>query len=284
MYEVRLNVKRKIIEIIIIFGFQLNYIFSQEVKFGVQYNYPSEYGVLIINDDSYTMKSLDGKEGIKEETFKSKIEYKNNFKWLQNLDNPKNKYLILSCSYDDLEFLTLVCSRDTSENNYKNWEIYYNYHPDYKKLGRMPLLRGFDVIKADSFLTESLKNGKEIKYLPSVTSISNNPWAVKNNSAKKIIYLEPYSSLHDNKIIIANGFICVDKPYLYEQNSRAKKIKITWNSGSKEFELQDTPNFQIITLPCEEDAYDGILQIEIMDAYLGSKYTDIVISGIYYIE
>ena len=256
---------------------------NNSIKYGVSYNYPSEYGSIIINEDSYSMKSLSGKEGIITETYKSKISEKNNYTWLENTEVSNKKYIILSCSCKNLDFLTLVCSGNSKENYLKNWEIYYNYHDDSFKYNSMPWLRGFEVKKADSFLVEKLKDGTELKYLPEFTWVSEIPWATKGDSSKKKIYLKPNSPMIYNAIVIANGFICFDKPYLYEQNSRAKTIRISWDNKTKDFELKDTPNFQTLVLSDSDTCYDGNIQLEILDVYKGSKYSDVVISGIYYI-
>lgn len=258
--------------------------FSQNIKYGVSYNYPSEFGSIIINKDSYSRESLDGKEDIIIENFKSKIYEKNKYIWLENIEKLDEKYIILTCSVKDLDFLTLVCSRDASDNYFKNWEINYNYCNDYSKYKSIPWLRGFSVLKTDSFLLEKLKDGTELKYLPESSRVSNIPWATKGDVDKKIIYLESDSSMLFNTIVIANGFICFDKPYLYEQNSRVKKIRVSWENNTKDFVLQDTPNFQILILSNKDDLYKGDIQLEILEVYKGSKYSDIVISGIYYIE
>lgn len=274
---------KKVLFVILIY-FICDFLFSQNIKYGYVYNNPSEYGSIIINKDSYSVNCLDGKEGIKNENYNSKIFENQYFNWLENREKLNDKYILLTCSIKDLDFLTLVCSRDSSNNYFKNWEIYYNYCYDYNKYNSMPCLHGFKVIKADSFLLEKLKNGTELKYLPEYTWISNMPWATRGGSDKKKIYLEPNSLITYNTIVIANGFICFDKPYLYEQNSRAKKIRISWDNNTKEFELQDTPNFQTIVLSNKEEYYDGSVQLEILEVYEGSKYSDVVISGIYYIE
>lgn len=259
-------------------------IFSQDIEYGRTYNYPSEYGSIIINKDSYSIKSLGGKEGIITESYKSKISKSNNYIWLENTEEFNEKYIILTCRVRDFHFLTLVCSREASKNFFKNWEIYYNYSEIDSKNTSMPCMRGFKVIKADSFLVEKLKNGSELNYLPDYTWISYIPWATRGDSDKKRIFLEPNSTITYNTIVIANGFICFDKPYLYEQNSRAKKIRITWDNQSKDFELQDTPNFQTIVLSDKDEKYDGTIQLEILEVYNGTKYSDVVISGLYYIE
>ena len=279
-----MKIQTKIYVIILCFLCGNNLLFSQDIKYGYSYQYPSEYGSIIINRDSYTEKSLSGKHDIKTETYKSKITKNNIFTWLENLEKLNEKYIILSCSIKDLDFLTLVCTREATDNYFGNWEIYYNYYDNHSKYKSMPWLRGFDVIKADSFLIEKLKDGTELKYLPEYTWISMMPWATKGDADKKKIYLEPNSAITYNTIVIANGFICVEKPYLYEQNARAKKIRVTWGNNSKDFELQDTPNFQPLVLTDKKDFYKGPVQLEILEVYEGSKYSDVVISGIYYIE
>ena len=51
----------------------------------------------------------------------------------------------------------------------------------------MKWLRGFNVIKADSFLIEKLKDGTDLKYLPEYTWISRMPGAITGDSDKKTI-------------------------------------------------------------------------------------------------
>lgn len=259
-------------------------LFSQNIKYGYSYNYPSEYGGIIINKDSYTMKYLDGKEEIKTETHKSRIKDYYYFNFLEDIENTKEKYIILTCSFENLNFLTLVGSSGKSNNAFKNYEIYYNYCDDYKKYNSMPWLRAFAVQNAKSYLEERLKDGTIIKYLPESTWISNNPWAIKKDAEEKIICLEPYSPIYQNVIIIANGFISTEKPYLYEQNARPKKIRIICEKESKDIELQDTPNFQVLKISDNEKNYSGMIQLEVLEVYPGTKYSDVVISGIYYID
>ena len=275
--------KKKII-IIICFICYYTLLFSEDIKYGCSYQYPSEYGSIIINKDSYSKKSLSGKEDIITKNFKSQIYEESNYTWLENIEKTNEKYILLTCSVNDLNFLTLVCSRDTSESYFKNSEVDYVYCDNYSKYKYIPSMRGFTVIKADSFLVEKLKDGTELKYLPEYTWVEMMPWATKGDSPKKTIYLEPYSKHIYNTIVIANGFTCFEKPYLYEQNSRAKKIRVTWGNNSKDFELQDTPNFQPLVLTDKEDFFEGPIQIEILEVYKGSKYSDVVISGIYYVN
>lgn len=75
-------------------------------------------------------------------------------------------------------------------------------------------------------------------------------------------------------ILLMNGYISYEKPYLYEQNNRIKKIKVTGvkSKKSKILNVLDTPHPQtvdisFITIP--ED-----IRIEIADVYKGTKYDD----------
>ena len=70
-----------------------------------------------------------------------------------------------------------------------------------------------------------------------------------------------------------------NKPYLYKQNSRPKKIRLTAESlFSIEVDLIDTPNFQTIIFPVR--LKNEILKLEILEVYPGTKYEDTCINAI----
>ena len=54
--------------------------------------------------------------------------------------------------------------------------------------------------------------------------------------------------------------------------------------NTKDFVLQDTPDIQTLILSDTDEYYKGNIQLEILEVYMGSKYSDVVISGIYFIE
>lgn len=152
----------------------------------------------------------------------------------------------------------------------------------------------FRLIKAESCIIEKDKNDNEIRFAPEngdLFYVGSNPWAVKSDN-KKIIYLNTerwrqpntnYKSI--NEIVILNGFISPEKEYLYEQNSRAKRVRISYDSTIVESELKDIGNFQVISLPVPIDSKaQNNIKFEILDYYPGSKYTDVVISGMYYMD
>ncbi|MBN2656781.1 MAG: hypothetical protein JXR86_06955 [Spirochaetales bacterium] len=76
---------------------------------------------------------------------------------------------------------------------------------------------------------------------------------------------------------ISNGFVSYEKPYLYEYNSRVKRIKVSnsENSFSLEYNVKDSPNLQYFKVPETTD-----IIIEILDVYDGSKWDDTSINFI----
>lgn len=81
-----------------------------------------------------------------------------------------------------------------------------------------------------------------------------------------------------------NGFQSVLKPYLYEQNSRAKKIQIKNidNGNIIVFEVSDIPEVQKISLaPITVNAESvARLELTILEVYPGTKYKDLCIHAI----
>lgn len=76
------------------------------------------------------------------------------------------------------------------------------------------------------------------------------------------------------RLLIMNGYISFDKPYLYAQNSRVKKLKVTGvKSGRSEIlEVLDTPHPQTVDISFITEAED--IRVEIADVYSGTKYQD----------
>jgi hypothetical protein len=104
------------------------------------------------------------------------------------------------------------------------------------------------------------------------------PWVegVNGNGISEYLLLKRVDA---KAMFISIGFVSYDKPYLYKQNSRPKKIKLTVESTfSIEIDLEDTPNFQTIIFP--ERLKDKVLKLEILDVYPGTKYEDTCINAI----
>lgn len=75
-------------------------------------------------------------------------------------------------------------------------------------------------------------------------------------------------------LLIMNGYISYEKPYLYKQNGRVKQIKVTGeNSGkSKVLDVLDTPHPQTVDISFLSEPED--IRVEIVEVYKGSKYDD----------
>jgi hypothetical protein len=77
---------------------------------------------------------------------------------------------------------------------------------------------------------------------------------------------------------ISIGFVSYEKPQLYRENSRPKKIgKYLDGKLVALIELEDTPNFQPL------GAIDGNCELVILEVYEGTKYQDTCINAIIFI-
>lgn len=76
-------------------------------------------------------------------------------------------------------------------------------------------------------------------------------------------------------LLIMNGYISYDKPYLYKQNNRVKKLKVTGIKSRKSIivEVLDTPHPQTVDISEITKDY-GDIRVEIADIYKGTKYDD----------
>lgn len=107
----------------------------------------------------------------------------------------------------------------------------------------------------------------------------NKPWVEGvsgNGEGEKINF-----SCNASTIYFLSGYVSFSKPYLYEQNSRPKKIKLFLIKNNKKeeliFDLKDTPNPQELSLG---EYYKGPIELEIMEVYEGTKYQDTCINGL----
>gem|GEM_PF-2289335 len=256
-------------------------LYAQDSEYlGIKYWYTSEYGFVTI-----TQNSLVFEDRVEEGVLKSGYPF-------DVFESSKFNYIILHCGLEDCNFLTLVKKELNPEFKYSSWQIPYS-NSNKKKFETVATLKGFNVINAGSYITEKEKNGNEIKYLPEQDfNVINNPWAITADSKNKIIYMNTamyrvrgasYAPIND--IVFINGFVNSEKPYLYSQNSRAKNVRIMYENNSFTVALKDTGNYQIVHLPIPINPdINTVVKVEIIDSYKGTKYTDIVISGILYLN
>ena len=204
-----------------------------------------------------------------------------------------SSYIILNCNVQKTYFVYLVKNINDAKYTYSSWEITYCYSEKGSNYDWVKLVP-FKVIGAESYIIEKDKNGKEIKFIPEnhiLFDLGSNPWAVSKDN-KKEIHLNTDRFRNNgiqyypiNEIVFVNGFVYPDKDYLYDQNARAKRIKITYGECAFETELKDTGNFQVIQLPVQINPVEkNDIKIEILDSYPGTKYSDVVISGVYYLD
>lgn len=83
---------------------------------------------------------------------------------------------------------------------------------------------------------------------------------------------------NNSYLLIMNGYISCEKPYLYKQNNRIKAIKVTGiKSGkTKILTILDTPHPQTVDISFINSKED--IRIEIFDVYKGTKYDDTCIN------
>ena len=250
---------------------------------GEKYFHTDEYGYIVINNDNLTFEDC-----IEYGQFEHKEKYD-----VFNLKD--SRYIVLSYENEDAGFITLVkepLRNVLSNSKYACVDCTYSKNFS-KSLSTAPKLVGFKVLNSDSYITEKDKSGNETVFLPTPWfNINCNPWAISKIDKDSAIYLtddrycvpgKKYADI--DEIVIINGFVNPQKMYLYEENARAKNIRISYNENNFVVTLKDTGNYQSIKLPEKIVRNKGtIIKIEILDSYAGSKYSDIVMSGVLYID
>jgi hypothetical protein len=81
-------------------------------------------------------------------------------------------------------------------------------------------------------------------------------------------------------LIISNGFVDYNRPYLYEYNNRIKRLRIYYDDNREDcitIVLEDSPDFQFFDL-YHNDHYGKNITIEIDEVYPGSRYNDTCIN------
>ena len=269
-----------------------NYMFVLIISIALEiYALPYYLGKEFIHTDEYVKICIDS-NAIKFDNLleKGRLFQKKEFDYFEG---DKNFYIFLDCIVSNTYFLTVIKKDSRSDLDYSCWEMTYKERLKDTIYNASKLIP-FTLISAESFITEKDKSGNEIKFLPENSdffSLGSNPWAVKAD-ASKVINVSTKRWRHPtmkyypiSDIVFVNGFVYPDKLHLYEQNSRAKRVKISYADTSFEAELKDTGNFQVVHLPAAIDPKaDNDIRLEILDYYPGTKYSDVVISGLYYMD
>lgn len=137
----------------------------------------------------------------------------------------------------------------------------------------------------DSYEAETeLKEGKTVYEANNLKMIDGLPWvSAKTHGLHDKITIRCLAR-DDINMAFYNGFQSKTKPYLYNQNSRVKKIRITYKEINKsiEFELKDTQEKQLFDLEelyFSEGEY-ATIEIEILSVFPGDKYSDLCLQAI----
>lgn len=126
---------------------------------------------------------------------------------------------------------------------------------------------------ASSCLTEK---GKEYPLKNLYNRMLETPWieGVPGDGIGEGFTLTFNSGSVNPTLLLMNGYISFDKPYLYEQNNRIKKIKVKGLTSGKEkiLDVIDTPHPQTVDISFITEMED--IRIEIAEVYKGTKYDD----------
>lgn len=255
--------------VLILFLLITNTLYSQNFPIDGGYHFQEDFGIENFQiENEYIKFWKDGKDS-------DKLVYKYNLMYTDGLP-----FLTLSDEisdntslYDNLllnkKFLFLM---GLKSNNAK---ILFGYTRDYN-FGKRTCIRtrftelGGTCYDCSSFLVEKVKD-YPVSNLSTIEL--ETPW-VEGVSGYGIGEYFSLKRSDDPYILIMNGYISYDKPYLYQQNSRVKKLRIVGKRTKKEIicEVLDTPHPQTLDISSLKEKED--LQIFIYDVYPGSKYED----------
>ena len=203
------------------------------------------------------------------------------------IEIPNTMYMVFSCEINDISFMTLLKDAQNIKQYVSSFTNHLSY-TDNKNIGAN-YLAFVTKVEPISYVIETINN-KKVHFMPKYSwGFSSNPWAINNKSAeKKVSFIcsdndgdQSNKQMKVDSLVISNGFVMPSKPYLYEQNCRAKTIKLTMNGKSVIHVLEDTSNYQIVKLPESfSPSPDVKVELEIIDWYQGTKYDDIVIAAV----
>lgn len=134
-----------------------------------------------------------------------------------------------------------------------------------------------NVYYSDSYLTE----GSVIFSYSNLATKDGLPWASSNGKGigDKILFTANTKQVYTLSLL--NGYQSTEKPYLYKQNSRIKKARISSpvSNDSLIINIKDSQELQTfdiynLWLSCKDDP---IFIFEVLDIYPGTKYDDLCI-------
>ncbi len=141
-------------------------------------------------------------------------------------------------------------------------------------------------VRTSSYLTEGTKKYDGQNFIP-LTEKELKPWVADKGVNGIGEWIELTIERKEwqfavSSFFISNGYVNFNRPELYSNNSRVKKIQVTCaEAGIDEiYELEDTPNLQTIRLPKEINTKEIKVRFKILEVYHGNKWGDICINMI----
>ena len=165
---------------------------------------------------------------------------------------------------------------DGENNKIRRLAFLYDNESEPENLLISDTKRNFGIYYSYSNQTSYLIEGKKEYSVNNLSSIElETPWVegVKGYGIGEGFRVD-FRLKNDNYLLVMNGYISFEKPYLYEQNGRIKKIKVTGLESQKSaiLEVWDTPHPQTVDISFL-DKSEGFA-VEIVDIYPGTKYED----------
>jgi hypothetical protein len=113
-------------------------------------------------------------------------------------------------------------------------------------------------------------------------------WALNGNGIGEKLIFEHDTDTKGGRspsfshLYISTGFVSIEKPHLWRENARPRKIRISEEGENPCIvELDDTPHLQLIDERSWSPPHDKKdLWIEILEVYPGTKYTDTCVNYI----
>jgi hypothetical protein len=197
-----------------------------------------------------------------------------------NISHGIKKYLVLFSLFFDWD-------GNTNWLNARNIALYDSNN----KLVFSIMIESYSKLNFSVTATSELKEKDTIYEIGNILDITHlKPWAEGaqgNGAGEKITAVIPddyynYGSPLSGhcRLLISNGFVDYNRPYLYEYNNRIRSLRIYYDDDREKYTtiiLEDKPDFQLIGFN-HYDSHGRNITIEIDEVYMGSRYNDTCIN------
>lgn len=211
---------------------------------------------------------------------------------ISNLTIPDGEYEYSVKEDSGLTFLYIYAASKTYKFlMIQNYDLLFLYDGDNKDPCFYGSTKGMNSLETRFWreywfsATSSLKEKDYVYEANNLARIkTKEPWVegVSGYGIGEKIYMETYGKV----LYILNGFLSYEKPYLWKQNSRVKKLRIKFLSNPEMqpviIELNEKDVLQKFVIMPDFNSHLGVhkIEMEILDVYKGSKYDDTCVNGI----